>query len=250
MREKIKPITTSTDRRFHDGDPVTGELGTLVTADWLNGVQDGLTDVQSEVTEVIKSAGIEPDSGNSKQLVNAIDKKIGEAKIVLPDGTTAQQGIVQLLTSFTSESETMAATPKSLKLMMENIKNLPLKGDPGLQGERGLQGPKGDPGPMGPRGYGNANYASKNSNGYWICGDTGVIFQWGSGIGAAAGRYLSYNFPITYPTKCFVSVASIDGQSTWPGNYTFYVRLADNRKFYIMSNGIGTNNIFWFSIGH
>src|SRR6185369_17564502 len=38
---------TSLDGRFHDGNPATGQLGTIVTAEWLNDVQADLVNNDS-----------------------------------------------------------------------------------------------------------------------------------------------------------------------------------------------------------
>ena len=37
MQEPLKPINTP-DALFHDGNPTSGALGTVVGADWLNNV--------------------------------------------------------------------------------------------------------------------------------------------------------------------------------------------------------------------
>lgn len=55
----------SSDQLFHDGDPFSGVQGTVVTAQWLNSVQE-------EIANVILSAGIALDVEQSSQLQNAI----------------------------------------------------------------------------------------------------------------------------------------------------------------------------------
>lgn len=54
MQDPIKPVPTP-DQKFHDGNPSTGELGTIVSADWLNTVQSALQATQQEVLSVIGS---------------------------------------------------------------------------------------------------------------------------------------------------------------------------------------------------
>jgi hypothetical protein len=55
----------SGDGFFHDGDPFNGVTGTMVTADWLNSIQE-------ELVSVIAAAGIALDPAQSDQLLEAI----------------------------------------------------------------------------------------------------------------------------------------------------------------------------------
>ena len=52
---------------FSNGNPATGELATMMTAEWCNGVQE-------ELINVISKAGLTPDQGKLDQLWNAIQK--------------------------------------------------------------------------------------------------------------------------------------------------------------------------------
>lgn len=56
---------TSSDQLFHDADPFNGVQGTVVTAKWLNAVQE-------EIVSVIAGAGIALDGAQSNQLLAAI----------------------------------------------------------------------------------------------------------------------------------------------------------------------------------
>ncbi|WP_199052954.1 pyocin knob domain-containing protein [Aquitalea sp. ASV15] len=60
------------DSLFHDGDPSTGALGTIVTAAWLNALQ-------GELATVIEAAGIKLEADKSDQLKLAIGKMISTA---------------------------------------------------------------------------------------------------------------------------------------------------------------------------
>jgi hypothetical protein len=55
----------STDHLFHDADPFNGIQGTVVTAAWLNSVQE-------EIANAISAAGITLDPAQSNQLLAAI----------------------------------------------------------------------------------------------------------------------------------------------------------------------------------
>ncbi|WOB99262.1 MULTISPECIES: hypothetical protein [unclassified Providencia] len=76
MQDLMPPINTP-DSAFHDGDPTTGQLGTIVTALWLNNVQSATRDVQLEIKNVLAKAGIQPDPKKNNQLAEAISQIIG-----------------------------------------------------------------------------------------------------------------------------------------------------------------------------
>ncbi|SEL24232.1 Phage Tail Collar Domain [Kosakonia sacchari] len=70
MRPLMPPIGTP-DNKFHDGNPLNGELGTIVTAGHLNNVQDTIRDAQAELIAVLAAAGIEPET-TTGQLLDAL----------------------------------------------------------------------------------------------------------------------------------------------------------------------------------
>lgn len=59
MRPLMPPVQTP-DNLFHDGNPLTGELGTIVDAEHLNNEQASIRDVQSELISLLTAAEIEP----------------------------------------------------------------------------------------------------------------------------------------------------------------------------------------------
>ncbi|WP_152681637.1 hypothetical protein [Chromobacterium subtsugae] len=71
MQEPMKPIN-SADGLFHDGNPYSGELGTVVTSDWLNGAQSAIQATQQELLTVIKSNGQKTDPSRQDQLLQAM----------------------------------------------------------------------------------------------------------------------------------------------------------------------------------
>ncbi|QGM80652.1 tail fiber domain-containing protein [Otariodibacter oris] len=75
MREVMKTINTATGR-FVDGNPSTGEYGTIVTAEFLNNIQDGVINLQKEAKTLLKEAGIEPDGEQLNQITLAIKSLI------------------------------------------------------------------------------------------------------------------------------------------------------------------------------
>lgn len=71
MRPLMPPVQTP-DNLFHDGNPLTGELGTIVDAEHLNNVQGAVRDAQSELITVLTAAGINVDPAKQNQLLTAL----------------------------------------------------------------------------------------------------------------------------------------------------------------------------------
>ncbi|MBB7501382.1 tail fiber protein [Escherichia coli] len=116
MQTLMPPVNTP-DGLFHDGDPTQGFEGTIVTADYMNNHQAATRDLQQEVINVLKEAGITPDPQKQTQLAEALTTFIGQK---IPDASLTQKGVVQLNSAVNSESETEAATPKAVRIAMDN----------------------------------------------------------------------------------------------------------------------------------
>lgn len=71
MQNLMPPIDTP-DKIFHNGNPLTGEKGTIVTAEHLNNTQSAIRDSQSELIEVLKAAQVAPDPTKTGQLLAAL----------------------------------------------------------------------------------------------------------------------------------------------------------------------------------
>ena len=71
MKQKL-PNIASNNGKFTDGNPATGQLGTRVTAAWLNDVQDRHQDFYSELANVLALAGYQPDSNKNNQIAEAL----------------------------------------------------------------------------------------------------------------------------------------------------------------------------------
>ncbi|MDW0862729.1 hypothetical protein P2J28_14240 [Mannheimia haemolytica] len=78
MKQVMNPINTPT-QRFKDGNPATGEYGTIVTAEFLNNVQDSVINTQQELHSVLAEAGIEANDEQVNQVAKAIKKIAGDA---------------------------------------------------------------------------------------------------------------------------------------------------------------------------
>lgn len=110
----LLPEINSADKRFHAGNPATGEQGTRVTDTWLNDVQDRVRDMQAEAHYVLEKAGFTPKQEQQTQLYQAIVKIIDDNR---KKASITQKGEVQLYSGYDSDSEEMAATPKVIKTL-------------------------------------------------------------------------------------------------------------------------------------
>ncbi|EAU5106033.1 hypothetical protein EBI51_04685 [Salmonella enterica] len=116
MKPLMKPIDTP-DQVFHDGNPSTGELGTICSAEWLNDTQASIRDIQAECIAILRANGFEPDETKRDQLWQAIQAAI---KSQVPAATITTAGISLLSSSVTSDNESIAATSKAVKIAMDN----------------------------------------------------------------------------------------------------------------------------------
>ncbi|WP_240345288.1 phage tail protein [Pectobacterium brasiliense] len=71
MQNLMPPVNTP-DNAFHDGNPLTGELGTIVTAKFMNDVQAAIRNSQAEIISVLADAGIAIDQNKTDQLLAAL----------------------------------------------------------------------------------------------------------------------------------------------------------------------------------
>ena len=68
----LMPSIGTADSLFHDGNPATGDLGTIVSAEWLNNVQGCLQDLQREIIAALAAAQLAPDAATAGQLLTAL----------------------------------------------------------------------------------------------------------------------------------------------------------------------------------
>uniref|UniRef100_UPI0020CE9CA7 phage tail protein n=1 Tax=Achromobacter denitrificans TaxID=32002 RepID=UPI0020CE9CA7 len=69
---KSVPGVGLVEGRFVNEDPIAGRPGSLIPAEWGNGVTD-------ELLAVVRAGGIDPDEGDSGQVLQAISKLLAEA---------------------------------------------------------------------------------------------------------------------------------------------------------------------------
>ena len=106
---RIDTPDATPDHRFTEGDPTIPLPATMVSADWLNAVQE-------ELSGVIEGAGLTLDKVRHDQLKAAIAKMITDR--AAPLATTEQAGLVERATDAEAQAGTDGeryVTPKQLK---------------------------------------------------------------------------------------------------------------------------------------
>ncbi|MCW3482124.1 hypothetical protein OL229_21620 [Neisseriaceae bacterium JH1-16] len=93
----------SPDGLFHDGNPATGELGTILSSAWLNAVQN-------ELITAISTAGLTPDANKQNQLADAI-KKLAWGSTSARPSTLAGYGI-----ALASQADAYAGSDNSVAM--------------------------------------------------------------------------------------------------------------------------------------
>jgi len=119
----LLPEINSADKRFHAGNPATGEQGTRVTDTWLNDVQDRVRDVQAEAHYVLEKAGFTPKQEQQTQLYQAIVKIIDDNR---KSASTTQKGEVRLTSDTGLDSEELGLTAKAGKVLEQGLATLRL----------------------------------------------------------------------------------------------------------------------------
>lgn len=187
---RIDTPTATSDNRFTEGDPTIPVAATVVSADWLNAVQE-------ELAAVITGAGLELDKADNAQLWEAVSRAITAAQpglatttapglVQIGGGLTitaqgllsvlaasvSQAGIVQLAAAL-SDSTTQAPTCKAVKTAIEGrlaAVNVPVGGIIAFSGSFGGTGNR-YPIPLG----------GTEPDTHWVLCDGGAS---GTGIGA------------------------------------------------------------------
>ncbi|MGM7919738.1 phage tail protein [Yersinia enterocolitica] len=104
---------------FTDGNVAGGIPPTILPAEWFN-------TIQRELMSILAAAEIEADSDAFDQVLLSIQKLVSDGIPEPKDASLTQKGVVQLSSATNSTSETLAATPKAVKAVLDA--SLPLTG--------------------------------------------------------------------------------------------------------------------------
>ncbi|WP_256125132.1 gp53-like domain-containing protein [Photorhabdus luminescens] len=93
---------------------------------------------------------------------------------------------------------------------------------------------------------GTKNTATKATKGWWKCGDTGVIFQWG--MVERKNDKTAVNFPIAYPNKCFnIQLTLGNAYSNSASNIVAYEANNSGFVYIAYSQEVWA---YWFAMGY
>ncbi|SFU62414.1 phage tail protein [Xenorhabdus koppenhoeferi] len=101
---------------------------------------------------------------------------------------------------------------------------------------------------------GSKNTELKAQNGWWKCGDTGIIFQWGYSKGLLGESREWITFPITFPAICFGGLATPVMLNRTNGLVGAYFAGADRLGAWVVidqaQNTYEESKLFWWAVGY
>ncbi|MGA3658371.1 pyocin knob domain-containing protein [Proteus terrae] len=96
--------------------------------------------------------------------------------------------------------------------------------------------------------YGAKNTASKADSGWWKCGDTGIIYQWGIVVAGVDTK----NFPIPFPNKCVSLVGTYADVESFGNGVS--MKIVSNSQMIIVARNSGSISspakVSWIAIGY
>ncbi|MDC9598994.1 gp53-like domain-containing protein [Xenorhabdus anantnagensis] len=103
------------------------------------------------------------------------------------------------------------------------------------------------------------NIAKKEPNGWWKCGDTGIIYQWGEVQGLHDNNIKIYSFSTPFPNRCvhLSAMGHLDRASLGGQMLGVHGCIIDNKQFKLASDVPENDKDFqykaifhWFAIGY
>lgn len=202
MRPLMPPVQTP-DNLFHNGNPLTGELGTIVDSEHLNNVQSSVMDVQSELISVLTAAGIETDPAVF-QLLSALQILFAENTDSL-GALAGLVGVANKLPYFTGANSAALTTLTSIGrdiIGKNTLTDLLTYLGLGTAAKRDV-------------GTGENQIPDMSAFSYLTTGTgqpgytflpNGILLQWGTILPSASD--ISTSFPILFPTTIFAVLAT------------------------------------------
>ncbi|MEA8863721.1 hypothetical protein ABK733_17125 [Citrobacter freundii] len=243
MRPLMPPVQTP-DNLFHDGNPLTGELGTIVDAEHLNNEQAAIRDTQSELIAILTAAAMEPES-TAGQLLAALNKLYAPLNDTL-GALSSLVGGANKLPYFTSAN---AAALTALSSIGRDIVGKATVAD--VLTYLGL-------GTAATKNVGNGanqipTMANFTSGPGWMKFPDGTIMQFGTNIAGQISFPTTINFPVPFTSGCRIAT-SFDSASNIANDCPAFATSPAGTgllAFYLMSsrtggNGAGAN---WIAIG-
>ena len=243
MRPLMPPVQTP-DNLFHDGNPLTGELGTIVDAEHLNNEQAAIRDTQSELIAILTAAAMEPAS-TAGQLLAALNKLYAPLNDTL-GALSSLVGGANKLPYFTAANAAALTALSSIgrdiigkATVADVLTYLTLKS--AAQRDVGT-GTNQIPD--------MSSFASGNN---WMKFPSGKIIQYGYQTSSSSGSVI-VNFPIPFPTQCFgVTGAGTDASAANIAG----CQLIDKSGFFLSAWLVAAGSVFnrtatnisWIAVG-
>ncbi|OCQ53471.1 hypothetical protein Ppb6_01358 [Photorhabdus australis subsp. thailandensis] len=247
----------------------TGMPPNIISIDLLNKVLRQSSIVSSVVADFISTQCGDDvlDDGDivklSTQLSTALEQKI---KQDIPDASLTQKGIIQL-TDVVGNSDTLAITQKLaqeiINSLNENISNR-VPNIRKINSKELSEDIHLDAVDIGTytksevdeqiKTKGNKNTAGKAINGWWRCGDTDVIYQWGRTDIIHGGHVSRIQLPISFSSMDYsVIINPIQSKIGIMGAAIGYVNLIDDSSFELFNSWVNAkwnSPFFWIAIGY
>lgn len=234
---RIDTRTAAPGGLFTEGNVTTGVPATVVSSDWLNGVQE-------EICRVVEGAGLTLHKSERDQLWQAIQR------LVAPPGSTTEPGTVRLATV----DETLAGTADDIAVTPEGLAGLTA-----TEGRRGLVE------------LATVAEAATTVGGLALTPEglatvLGAFVEFYGGSGVRVGPFhircgstnvpsdssLAIAFTPPFPTGCFVGLATfafefpvLEGEDSPCGAYNW------TKDGMTLRNGLAVSgSLGWIAIGH
>ncbi|SAD60712.1 gp53-like domain-containing protein [Enterobacter roggenkampii] len=240
MRPLMPPVQTP-DNLFHDGNPLTGELGTIVDAEHLNNEQAAIRDTQSELIAILTAAAMEPES-TAGQLLAALNKLYAPLNHTL-GALSSLVGGANKLPYFTSAN---AADLTALSSIGRDIVGKATVADVLTYLQLG-EAAKRD---VGSGASQIPDMSSFQSGGGWFKLPSGYVIQAFEASFDSNGLYI--NFPIPFPSSVIAIVPGVLMSTTASPSLQFpsiQRDVNDLTRFFAKYNMGGMNSSYFIAIG-
>ncbi|MDC9593494.1 phage tail protein [Xenorhabdus sp. IM139775] len=192
------------------------------------------------------------DDGNLAALQNGLLSALRETvSSNVPAASLNVSGITKLSNAVDSNSETQSATSRAVKSANDNANNRLEKSQNGAD----IPNPSEFVKNLGLAGTVDKNTSGAAQNGWWKCGDTGLMFQWGYTDNMLAESSETIKFPLEFPHRCFGGLATPSyTHASGDNSSAYFFNLNDGQHAVITCDqGAGAPDdgtyIFWWAVG-
>ncbi|MCC8465511.1 gp53-like domain-containing protein [Photorhabdus bodei] len=247
----------------------TGIPPNIISIGLLNKVLRQSSTISSVVANFISTQCSDDvlDDGDIDKLTTQLNIALEQKALTeIPSASLTQKGVIQL-TDVLGDSNTLAVTQKLVQDMITSLSESINSRVPNIRQVNGKELSADidlDAVDIGVytkeevdnevNAKGNRNSASKAINGWWRCGDTGVIYQWGRTKVIDAGYIERIQLPISFSnTHYAVNINAIQSKMGFMGASVGYVNVINNSSFDLLNSWVNAkwdSPFFWIAIGY